>query len=430
MINIEEYFKKYYRFKKNPSLDTMKYFMNEYNNLHEKMNFIHIAGTNGKGSCSEIINNILIEQGYNVGKFISPHLIRYNERISVNKIDISDEELTEIIEELEPKIKKYTEENNINVTFFEITTIIALLYFYRKNVDFVILETGIGGLHDCTNIITKPLVSIITSIGYDHMNMLGNTLTEIAYQKAGIIKQNSDTVVFEQSTDVNNVFIEECNRKNNRIHIVLKNEIKNYKYDDKYQYFDYGDMHNIIINLKGEMQVQNASICIEATKILNNLGYKISQMAIRQGLKTVIHRGRMDTLSERPLIIYDGAHNESAIKNLQKIIGMYYSKLKRVYIISILKRKNYEKMLELLLQDNNAEFILTSGDNSESFASSEDLYNVAIKYNANKKIYVKTLEESLQDIMKNDTNTINFIVGSFYTYGPVVNIIKNRKCKR
>ena len=153
-------------------------------------------------------------------------------------------------------------------------------------------------------------------------------------------------------------------------------------------------------------------------------------MAIRQGLKTVIHRGRMDTLSERPLIIYDGAHNESAIKNLQKIIEMYYSKLKRVYIISILKRKNYEKMLELLLQDNNAEFILTSGDNSESFASSEDLYNVAIKYNANKKIYVKTLEESLQDIMKNDTNTINFIVGSFYTYGPVVNIIKNRKCKR
>ena len=106
MINIEEYFKKYYRFKKNPSLDTMKYFMNEYNNLHEKMNFIHIAGTNGKGSCSEIINNILIEQGYNVGKFISPHLIRYNERISVNKIDISDEELTEIIEELDQKSKK------------------------------------------------------------------------------------------------------------------------------------------------------------------------------------------------------------------------------------------------------------------------------------------------------------------------------------
>ena len=173
MIDIEEYLANFYKGTKKPSLDGMQYFMEEYNNFQNEMKFIHIAGTNGKGSCTEMISNILINQGYKVGKFISPHLIRYNERISINGCEISDEEMSDLIEELIPKIDKYNKTNYTNITLFELITIMALLYFYRNNVDFVVLETGLGGLYDCTNIISNPLASIITSVGYDHMHILG-----------------------------------------------------------------------------------------------------------------------------------------------------------------------------------------------------------------------------------------------------------------
>lgn len=280
--NVEEYLNHFFRGTKNPSLHAMKYFMEEYNNFEKEMKFIHIAGTNGKGSCTEMISNILIKQGYKVGKFLSPHLIKYNERISINRKDISDEELINLITELEPKIKKYNKENKVDITLFELETIMGLLYFYRNNVDFVVLETGLGGMYDCTNIITKPLVSIITSIGYDHIQILGDTLEEIATQKAGIIKENSNTIIFENSKQIDDIFIKTCREKNNKLHILRKNDIHNYTYDDKFQYFDYEKNKNIAVNLKGICQPHNAIIAIKCMEILNNLGYQVSEKSIRE----------------------------------------------------------------------------------------------------------------------------------------------------
>lgn len=425
--NIEEYLNNFYKGTKNPSLDAMKYFMNEYNDFQKDMKFIHIAGTNGKGSCTEMISNILEQQGYKVGKFMSPHLIEYNERISINGKFISNEEMSDLIEELEPKIKKYNDIRNVNITLFELETTMALLYFYRNNVDFVVLETGLGGLYDCTNIISKPLVSVITSIGYDHMHILGNTLPEIAYQKAGIIKENSNTVFFAQTQEVNDVFIESCEENNNELHLVNKNDIGNYNYDKEFQYFDYKDLKNIKVNLKGNKQIQNASICIECIKILNNIGYKVSEENIRKGLSTVIHRGRMEILNKEPLIIFDGAHNEPAIENLQNTVKMYYKNMKKVYIVSILKRKDYEKMLKLLLEDKNATFILTSGNDVERYASGEELYNVAMKYKCEgQSILVKSLQESIEFVMNTKEDVVNFVVGSFYVYGTVVSYLKSK----
>lgn len=425
MINTEEYFNNFFKGTRNPSLDAMQYFIDEYDNFQNKMKFIHIAGTNGKGSCTEMISNILLKEGYSVGKFISPHLIKYNERICVNNKEISDEEISELIEELEPKINEYNKTNNTNVTYFELITIMALLYFYRKNVDFVVLETGLGGLYDCTNIITRPIASIISSIGYDHMRILGDTLQEIAYQKAGIIKENSNTVFFEQSEEINKVFIDICKEKNNKLHLITTENIKNYNYNNEYQCFDYEGYKNIEVILKGKKQIQNAAICIECMRILNNLGYTVSDESIREGLKTVIHKGRMEVLNKHPLIIYDGAHNEPAIENLKSMINMYYSNFKRVYIVSILKRKSYESMIRLLLQDEEAEFIFTSGNNSEKYVSGEELYNVATKYSNDQKLFIRSLNESIESVIKqHDSDTANFIVGSFYTYGDVVNKIR------
>lgn len=418
MLDIENYLNNFFKGTRKHSLNSIKYFMNEYNNFYKKMKFIHVAGTNGKGSCVEIISNILIKNGYSVGKFISPHLIRYNERISINNSEISDEEMMSLVEELKPKISVYNSVSEENLSLFELETIMALLYFYRNNVDFVVLETGLGGLYDATNIV-NPLVSVITSIGYDHVHILGSTLSEIANQKAGIIKENSNTVFFSQNSEVDKVIIDTCKRKNNRLHLLSKNDIANYNFDSNYQYFDFKDFKQVPIILKGTKQIQNAAICIECMNVLNNLGYKIKKEAIIDGLKSVVHKARIETLSKNPLIIYDGAHNESAIKNLQSVINTYYKNYKKIYVVSVLKRKDYNKMLQLLFQDKNAEFIFTSGNDINRYASSRELFDAALQYKTTQEISMKTLDDAIKYIMKYGTNTINFIVGSFYVYGDV-----------
>ena len=426
-MNIEKYLSNFFKGTKNPSLKAMKFLMDEFKHPEDKIKAIHIAGTNGKGSVTEMITNVLIKEGYIVGKFISPHLIHYNERISVNNNNISNTEMEELIDKINPAIKKYNSISDVPITLFELETTMAFLYFEQKQCDFVVLETGLGGLYDCTNIINRPLVSIITSIGYDHMHILGKTLPEIAYQKAGIIKQNSHTVIFEEQPEIDNVFISECKRKNNILHIVKEVDIFNYFFDDNYLYFDYKNLKKITVNLKGKVQIKNACLCIETFNILNELGYHVDIINIQKGLSTVIHKGRMEQINDNPIIIYDGAHNEPAIKNLQDMVKMYYKKKKRVYIISILKRKDYNKMLKLIAQDKEAIFILTSGNNSETYASSDELFECMKQFTQIDKIYKKNLNDAIKEAINSNINTVNFVIGSFYTYGTVIDIIQKNK---
>lgn len=430
MIDVEKYLREYYKGSKEQNLKVMNYFKKQYSEFEKNINFIHIAGTNGKGSCTEILSNILIKQGYKVGKFLSPHLIKYNERISINGKQITNGEMLKLIEELNPKIEEYNQKEKTSVSVFELITMIALLYFYRNKVDFVVLETGRGGVWDSTNIISKPIVSVITSIGFDHMDSLGKTLPEIARQKAGIIKPDSDTVVFEQSKEVIKVFEEKCIEKNNKLHIVRTDDISNYSYSEELQNFNYKELEDLSINLKGKFQIQNASICLETIRILQNNGYEISNENIKKGLKTVIHKGRMEELNTSPKILFEGAHNEPSIIKLQEMIKMYYSKKKRVYIISILKRKSYEEMLKLLAEDKDAIFILTSGHDWAKYVTGEELYEKAIKYKDKDQIIVKKLEDAIKDAMTGDKNTVNFVVGSLYTYETVINNINQIKTKK
>lgn len=426
-MDIEKYLSNFFKGTKNPSLKAMKFLMDEFKHPEDKIKTIHISGTNGKGSATEMITNVLINEGYTVGKFISPHLIHYNERISVNNNNISNIEMEELIEKINPAIEKYNSTSDVSITLFELETTMAFLYFEQKKCDFVVLETGLGGMYDCTNIINHPLVSIITSIGYDHMNILGNTLPEIAYQKAGIIKRNSHTVIFEEEPEINNVFISECKKKNSILRIVKKKDIFNYSFDDNYQYFDYKNFKAITINLKGKVQIKNACLCLETFNILNELGYHVNMISIQKGLSTVIHKGRMEQINDNPIIIYDGAHNEPAIKNFQDMVKMYYNKMKRVYIISILKRKDYNKMLKLIAQDKEAKFILTSGNNSETYASGDELFECIKQFTEIDKIYKKNLDDAIKEALNSNIDTVNFVIGSFYTYGTVIDIIQKNK---
>lgn len=420
-MNIEEYFNNFYKGTKNPTLKAMEYFMEELGHPEKQLKIIHIAGTNGKGSTTEMLANILTKNGYKVGKYISPHLIKYNERISVNGQDITDKEMEDIIEKLKDKIEKYNKLSGTKVTLFELLTTMALYYFKEKNCDFVVLETGLGGLYDCTNIVW-PLVSIITSIGYDHMAILGNTLEEIAIQKAGIIKENSNTVIVEQKTAIQNIIEETCLNKNNTLNAVKKADIQNKSYEGEFLTFNYKENKNIKLNLKGEKQFENASLCLETINILKQKGFKISEKAVREGLQAVVHKARFETINKKPEIIYDGGHNEEAILNFINTVNTYYKEKEKIYIISILKSKDYKTVLKYLLKDENSTFIFTNGNDEERYVSSKELYETAKRITKNEQLYQKKLKEAIL-YAKSQKNKVSFVVGSFYIYGDVKKIL-------
>ncbi len=420
-MNIQEYLSKFEAVTKDPSLDAMEYFMKEFGNPDKKTKFIHIAGTNGKGSVCEMINNILIKSGYKVGKYMSPHLIRYNERITVNNEEITDEEMSDILEEIDKKIAQYNETHRIPVKQFEIITTLALVYFFRKNCDFVVLETGLGGTYDCTNI-ADGLISIITSIGYDHMNILGNTIEDITNNKAGIIKKNNDTIMCFQEK-VTDMIAKKCKKENNTLHVIKKEEIKNYSFDKEMQTIDYKNYKNVKINLKGIAQIYNASIAIECMEVLKSKGYKISEESIRDGLSTVVHKARFELLENNPRIIYDGGHNEDAIKNLINTINMYYPKDRKIYILSILKTKDYKTVIKLLTADKDGIFIFTTGNDPEKYVSKEDLYEEARKY-LDKNIFKEDLKDAVKLAKDKYKNDVIMITGSFYVYSDVLEYLK------
>lgn len=420
-MNIEEYLKKFDAVTKDPSLDAMKFFMEEFGNPQKKTKFIHIAGTNGKGSVCEMINNILVNAGYKVGKYISPHLIKYNERITINNIEITDEEISDMLQEISEKVDIYNKMHEVPVKEFEVITTLALIYFARQKCDFVVLETGLGGTYDCTNI-ADGIISIITNIGLDHVDILGNTIEEITNQKAGIIKENNDTIMCNQEK-VTDIIKENCKEKQNTLHLIKKEDVTNYLFNEDYQMIDYKEHKNIKINLKGKCQIYNAAIALECINVLKDKGYEIKEDAVRKGLSTVIHKARFETIRNNPKVIFDGGHNENAINNLRTTIDMYYPKKQKVYIVSILKTKDYKKVIEILSKDKNGIFFFTTGNDAKRYVSKEDLYNESKKY-LDKNIYKEELENAIDIAINKYKEQVIMIIGSFYVYKDVLDTVQ------
>ncbi|MDE5831011.1 MAG: hypothetical protein K2H53_05230 [Clostridia bacterium] len=295
-------------------------------------------------------------QATKYGKFISPHLVKYNERISINHREITDKEMSDILDRISKKVEIY--KNKHEIKEFEVLTILALIYFAENECDFVVLETGLGGRYDPTNI-ADGMISVITDIGLDHMDILGNTVEEIAKEKAGIIKENYDTVMCNVG-NVTDIIRKTCMEKNNTLHLVNQDSAENYSFDNKFQKFDYKNYKDLLINLKGKCQIKNSLLAIECAEILKSKGYEIGEEAIKSGLKTVIHKARFEILNEDPTVIFDGGHNEDAINNLKNTINTYYPNEKKIYIVSILKSKDYKTIVKLLAEDKKGIFIFTS----------------------------------------------------------------------
>ena len=419
-ITLDEYLNTFKQTTDFPSLDGTFYLLNALDNPHKKLKFVHIAGTNGKGSICEMLNKILIDSNYIVGKFISPHLKLANESICINNIPITNEEFFPYITLFKNIEENFIKEKNRTFTRFEIITALAIDYFYKKNTDIVILEVGLGGLYDCTNTVT-PIVSAFGSISYDHTQILGNTLEEIAYQKAGIIKENSNSVIFKQ--EASKYIQKVADEKNNKLRIIKNNEITNYHLDESFQYFTYKN-HEYKINLKGIKQIENTCTVLNIIEILNENNFNITYDTTFNSLSKITHPGRFEIINKSPKVIFDGAHNENAIDNLINIINSLYKNNKKTFIISIIRTKDYKKILNKLYTEyEDATFILTSGNNQDKFFSNKELFSY--KPTTNLNIKLDDLN-NLKEIINSDKNknNINFIIGSFYVYKTVTNLLK------
>ncbi len=422
MKTTKDYLSTFYKGTKGPTLDAMKYFMEELDHPEKKLQIVHIAGTNGKGSVVEMLSTVIEQAHYKVGEFMSPHIVRFNERIRINHKEILDEELEELTNLMKPLVDKYNKEHEVPVTLFEIETAMSLLYFVKNKCDIVVLETGLGGLLDCTNIVS-PILSVITSIGYDHMDILGNTLEEIAIQKAGIIKENSETIFISQEPSIDNIIKQTCKEKKNRLHLIQKEDWANVSYQNEYQVFDYKDEKKVTINLKGIKQIGNACIVLKAINVLQKKGYLISEKDIENGLKNTVHKARFEVIYHHPTMIFDGGHNQEAICNLKKTIHQQYKEAKKVYVFSILKTKDYKTVIKELMEDKESIFIFTDGtkeqDEVKCYVPKEVLYQEAIQYRKY-NLQMNSLEDALKQCKTEYQDRVIFIIGSFYTYKEVL----------
>ena len=367
-----------YNGKKN-GLKNIRILMDKLGNQQGELKFVHIAGTNGKGSTGAFISNVLTEAGLKTGFFSSPYLERFTERIRIDGEEISEMELAEITAEVRDKVSEIALEEGENPSEFEIITAIGLVYFQRSKCDIVVLETGLGGRFDSTNIIKTAEVVVITAIDYDHMQYLGDTLEKIAYEKAGIIKSGNDVVLYDSGSITRNVIENKCNEMGAKLYSVDFNNISATKSNIFGQEFNFGKYSGIKIKMLGKHQIRNAATAITACEILKFKGISISEKVLKDGLAKTIWKGRLELVSKSPLVIIDGAHNIHGVNALFEFVkDNLFKKKKIVCVAGMLLDKEYEEMIKIMSEICD-KFILLKFDN-ERAANPQILANIASYY--------------------------------------------------
>lgn len=328
-------------------LDAMRELLRRLGNPEKGLKIVHIAGTNGKGSVLAFLSTVLTESGYRVGRYISPTLFSYRERIQVDGEYIEKEPLARLVTRIREASEAMDRDGLRTPTAFEIETALGLLYFAEKKCDVVVLETGMGGRDDATNAISEVVMEIFASISLDHLGVLGNDLTEIAECKADIIRKNSLVISAFQKEEAAEVLKRTAAERNAKLVTVDPGQITDVKYGYEEQSFSYGAEKNIRIHLAGAYQIENAALAWEAVQGLRSLGFRISDEAFRRGMEKTVWRGRFTCIHREPLVIMDGAHNEDAAKKLAASIETYFPGRKISYIMGVFKDKEYEKVIRI-----------------------------------------------------------------------------------
>lgn len=323
-----------------PGLGRTQELLEKMGNPEKKLKFVHIAGTNGKGSTAAMTASILSKAGYRTGLYTSPYIYRFHERIQVDGVEISDEDLTEITEYVKPLADSMAQ----SPTEFELVCCIAFEYFYRKKCDIVVLEVGMGGAWDATNVIEVPEVAVITNIGLDHTEYLGDTVEKIAETKSGIFKPHGHAVVYRSTPSVEAVYERVCAERDVSLRkadfegLVLK------AHTLEGQVFDCGSRKNLVLPLLGDHQLHNASVVLSIADTLIGEGWKISEQNIYDGIRDVRWPGRFDIVCRKPLFIIDGGHNPQCIEALVKNIRDYLAGKKVIALTGVLADKDYADM--------------------------------------------------------------------------------------
>lgn len=379
-------------------------------NPQKQLKFIHVAGTNGKGSTCAMLSRILHAQGYRTGLFVSPFVDRFNERIQLDDEPISDEDLAALVTEVAPVVDAM----QIPVTEFEIIAAIAFLYYARKQCDYVVLEVGLGGELDATNVIDTPLLAIITAIDYDHMHILGDTIEQIAEAKAGIIKDNGTVLFYGEHQRALPVIQNACAAHHASLHLADRSTIVPEEYDLHGQSFSYKQYAHLHLGLLGQYQMNNAATVIDAVELLRKKGVAISDEALRTGLSETRWPARFELLREAPPFFVDGGHNPHGVRGTVETYKRLFGDQKAVIVMGMMRDKDVSQSIRLLLPIAS-EFYTATPDNTRSMPAQE--LAAEIRALGGKATPFDTVKEAVLLAMQSKGPAL--AVGSLYMAGEV-----------
>ena len=406
-------------------LESMEHLLEELGNPQNRLKFIHIAGTNGKGSVLAYVSTTLKEAGYRVGRYISPTLFSYRERIQVNEEYISREAVGSYVEKIKLAIGRMQEKGMSVPTIFEVETAMAFLHFVDQNCDIVVLETGMGGDTDATNVIRTTIMEVIVSISKDHTAFLGNTLAEIAGHKAGIIKPETVVVSARQVPEAMDVIEEKVRQCGASLKVADWEQAEEITYGLEEQKFSFGSDRDICIHLGGSYQIKNAVIALNCIYALRELGYQISDAQMRAGFAKTCWNGRFTVLQKDPMVIIDGAHNPDGAAELEKSI-LQCLQGKQIYgICGVFKDKEYDKVLHAILPHMKEVTTIQTPGNPRALPA-EELAEAAQKYcpqvHAEKDI-AKAVQAAIQKAGEKDGVVLAF--GSLSFLGEIRKAVKH-----
>ncbi|WP_079530418.1 bifunctional folylpolyglutamate synthase/dihydrofolate synthase [Halobacillus hunanensis] len=402
------------KFKVKPGLNRMKWMMERLGHPEKKITSIHIAGTNGKGSTLTFLRNLLQKQGYAVGSFTSPYITRFNERISINGIQIDDEELAELVLDIKPLAEQLADTVWGEPTEFEVITAMAILYFSRHSLDFALFEAGLGGRLDSTNII-QPVLSIITNIGLDHMGILGDSYEQIAYEKAGIIKEETPVITGAERDDVMQVINQKAAKQQAPVFMFGKSftstHLKSVQNGECFSFTtsDY-EVSTLFSRLKGEHQIKNASLALYAMELLKAADFIMDRDYYETGIESTFWPARFEKVSEQPQIILDGAHNQEGTTALIKTMMKHYNDNRIIIMYAALRDKPVEEMLTQL-KGIADELWVTQFDFPKAMKAEEISQLISHNRLYVRMNYKRALEEIRQTMNESD---VLLITGSLY----------------
>ncbi|MBQ1328115.1 MAG: bifunctional folylpolyglutamate synthase/dihydrofolate synthase [Lachnospiraceae bacterium] len=410
-------------------LDSIRVLLERLEHPERKLRCIHVGGTNGKGSTVAFLRRILLEAGYKVGSFQSPAIDHLREQIQLNQKDIPEEAFARAMTRIRREVE-FMAENHLGLpTMFEMIVTAALLYFLEEQTDFVILEVGLGGDIDATNVIPTPELAILTTISYDHMELLGNTLSEIARHKAGIIKEGGLVLTYPQEEEVMEVLIDKCRQVGATLITASLPEAA-IRYDLEGQEFDTERLKNLHIGLLGTYQIRNAAVAVKAVELLNRTLHgemKISDDAIRAGLWKTEWPARFQLISKNPYIIVDGGHNMQGIEMLKDSLIRYFPNQKIRFVTGVLADKEYKKMMNVIMPISKRFYTITPENPRALEAKQLAEYLKSIGGDA---VSCDTLDEAMRRARKDTLqHEVICVFGSLYFVGKVcrncVDIVHN-----